>query len=133
MNLSFLDWPLLVEKGVGFLYLVFGLSLMLQPKFWMDFVEACRKEPSRCLPLVLIGLPLGLSVVLLHNEWSWSPSVFVTLFGWIALLKSSFYLLFPEAFTKLIPKRVVLLKILRFEGPLLVIICLLVLYHAYLN
>ena len=133
MNLSQVNWPLLVEKGTGFLYLVFGLSLMLQLKFWMDFVETCRKDPPRCLALVLVGLPLGLSVVLLHNQWSWTPAVFVTLFGWIALLKSSSYLLFPEPFMKLIPKRVALLKILRLEGPLLVVIGLLILYHAYLN
>ncbi len=126
-----MDFSLVVEKGVGIMYLILALSMIFRPELWLDFVENFTKARTPSLVVPFIGLPLGLSIVLLHPNWSWSSSVFVTLFGWLALLKSSAYLLFPEAYVKLIPKRETLRKIIQIEGPLLVVICLLILYHAF--
>ncbi|MEC4671370.1 MAG: hypothetical protein VST66_05760 [Nitrospirota bacterium] len=126
-----MDFSLVVEKGVGIMYLILALSLIVRPGLWLDFMENFTKAQTPSLVVPFIGLPFGLSIVLLHPNWSWSPSAFVTLFGWLALLKSSTYLLFPEAYVKLIPKRETLRKIIQIEGPLLAAICLLILYHAF--
>ncbi len=126
-----MDVPVLVEKGVGIMGLIIGLSLIGQPKFWMDCVDQVTNDHSRALPFVYVGLPLGLAIVLLHNQWSWSPSVFVTVFGWLAVIKSSLFLLFPATYMRLAPGRETLRKIILIRGPLLVIIGVLILYTAY--
>jgi len=126
-----MDVPVLVEKGVGIMGLIIGLSLIGQPKLWMDCVDQVTNDHSRALPFVYVGLPLGLAIVLLHNQWSWSPSVFVTVFGWLAVIKSSLFLLFPAAYMRLAPGRETLRKIILIQGPLLVIIGVLILYTAY--
>ncbi len=125
-----MEVPLLVEKGVGIMYLVIGLSLIVQPSFWVECVDRLRSDLSRVLPLAYIGLAVGLVVVLLHNQWSWSPSVLVTVLGWLALIKSALFLLFPRASLKLLPRQETLRKVILIEGPVVVIICVAILYSA---
>jgi hypothetical protein len=62
----------------------------------VETVTALLQNPSMTLILGVITLAAGLAMVLAHNIWSGGTLVVVvTLVGWMALVKSLFFLFLP--------------------------------------
>lgn len=86
----------LVEIGSAYLFLILGVSMAVNPQFWLDSIEALRKNRAAMLGLGFWALSYGLLVVITHNKWRWSPSVMITIIGWSALVKYMIYFICPE-------------------------------------
>ena len=135
-NLFFLS-----EQLVFCFFISYGLSLMIQARLYLSLMDFISKvSRGHFLLICLIGglfcLPCALFLVLTHNDWSLSPSIIVTLTGWLALGKSLFLLLWPQLFWKvkgIFPSNSTFLKwYLRTAGFLYLLLGLVVLSNFYI-
>ena len=102
-NLFFLS-----EQLVFCFFIAYGLSLMVQTRLYialLDFLSKLTRQNFLfiCWACGLLCWPFSLFLVLTHNDWTLSPSVIVTVTGWIALCKSLLLLLLPQLFWKIKP------------------------------
>ena len=91
----------LAEQIVFCLFIPIGISLIVQTKLWIKFIQLLYSQNEQtfkiiCLVSSVICLPFGLFVVLTHNDWNMSPSVIVTAIGWIALIKCLVFMIYPQ-------------------------------------
>jgi len=124
------DLSLLVERVVAGMYLIIGVSLLVQRKAWLNWISDFYKDNGPFPWIWFFALPFSLTIVLTHNTWSWHPSVFVTFVGWAGLIKTIIFLLAPKALAKLMPKPELLSKILVVDGVVVVLLSGWVLWAA---
>jgi len=89
---------LFLSKLIGLYCILIGLSMMTRGQATVETVTVLLQNPSMVLILGVITLGAGLAMVLAHNIWTGGALVVVvTVVGWIALIKSLFFLfLSPE-------------------------------------
>ena len=126
-----MEFTIIIEKVVAFSYLIVGFSMIFQSRAWLNFIDTLQTQGMMPHYLALLYLPVGFAIVFFHPIWTFSPAIIVTLLGWIAVIKSSLYLLFPKTTMQLIPRKLYLKRLLLGNGVLLSILCLLVLYPLY--
>lgn len=95
----------LVERVFCWLFLIWGLSLLVQTSLWIRTVRFFYDQsPERLhiLSMVLgsLLLPWALAGVLVHNDWFLSLSLVVTLLVWAVLVKSALMILWPQIVMK---------------------------------
>ena len=85
-----------LSRLIGLYCIVFALSMMTRRQATVETVTVLLQNPSMTLILGVITLAAGLAMVLAHNIWSGGALVVVvTLLGWMALIKSLFFLFLP--------------------------------------
>ena len=88
---------LFLSKLIGLYCILIGLSMMTRGQATVETVTVLLQNPSMVLILGVITLGAGLAMVLAHNVWSGGALVVVvTLVGWMALIKSLFFLFLPH-------------------------------------
>ncbi len=88
---------LFLSKLIGLYCILIGLSMMTRRQATVETVTAVLQNPAMTLILGVITLAAGLAMVLAHNIWSGGALVVVvTLVGWMALIKSLFFLFLPS-------------------------------------
>jgi putative exporter of polyketide antibiotics len=88
---------LFLSKLIGLYCILIGLSMMTRGQATVETVTALLQNSAMTLILGVITLAAGLAMVLAHNIWSGSVlAVVVTLIGWMALVKSLFFLFLPH-------------------------------------
>ena len=89
---------LFLSRLIGLYCLLAGLSMMSHKQLTVEAVTALLQNPSLSLLLGLITLGASLALVLAHNLWWSGPlALIVTLIGWLALIKSLFFLFLSPA------------------------------------
>lgn len=107
--------PEFIEKSLGLIYLVSGLSLLVATKTWLAAISSLLKKQS-FITLGYFTLTFGAVIIVGHNFWEMSPRVITTVIGWAALLKGFMLLSYPQVFLKMINAyKVTALKV-RIEG-----------------
>jgi putative exporter of polyketide antibiotics len=87
---------LFISRLVGLYCILIALSMITRRQATVETVTVLLQNPSMTLILGVITLAAGLAMVLAHNIWSGGTLVVVvTLLGWMALLKSLFFLFLP--------------------------------------
>ena len=91
----------LAEQIVFCLFIPIGISLIVQSKLWVKLVQFLYSQNEQtfkiiCLVSSFIYLPFGLFLVLTHNDWNMSPSVIVTIIGWVILVKCLILMIYPQ-------------------------------------
>jgi hypothetical protein len=87
---------LFLSRLIGLYCILIALSMMIRRQAIVEAVTVLLQNPSMTLILGVITLAAGLAMVLAHNIWSGSAlAVVVTLVGWVALIKSLFFLFLP--------------------------------------
>ena len=77
------------------IYLVMGLSLLFNHKLWEKWIKEFTKSPMSVFVWGFVALVMGLLMVSVHNLWVKDWRVVITIFGWAALLKGIFGVVFP--------------------------------------
>jgi len=99
-----LDIIQFLEQSAGIIYLVIGLSVLIQGKnLWIPMIDSMEKNGNA----VLFGsysLLIGIPYILFHNIWEPGFSILVTIFGWGAFIKGIVYLIYPKALNIFVPK-----------------------------
>ena len=131
----------LAEQLVFCLLIPWGVSFIVQTNLWIKLIKLIYSQNDQtcklvCLVSGFLYLPLGLFLVFTHNDWEWSPSVIVTLLGWLIVLKCLVLLLYPQIALKcraIYLKSDSLLKwYLRICGALYILLGSLVLSHFWI-
>jgi hypothetical protein len=87
---------LFLSRLIGLYCILIALSMMIRRQAIVEAVTVLLQNPSMTLILGVITLAAGLAMVLAHNIWSGGAlAVVVTLVGWMALIKSLFFLFLP--------------------------------------
>ncbi len=94
----------LVDKIFAGVYLLVGLSHLLQPAAWLEFFKWIRSKSFGGFIVVMYTLPIAIVIIVFHNNWELRPSLFVTIAGWIMLIKCSLYALYPQSFIRVATK-----------------------------
>lgn len=97
--------PYCIIIAVGFLF-----NLKSYQKIMKDF---CENSALLYLGGIL-ALLFGLLILLFHNVWAANWTVIITIFGWLALIKGVWLIIFPNTVAKLTEvyqKNTVLLKV----------------------
>ena len=90
------DVEIAIEKLVAIVFLVVGISHLVQPRAWSEFFIRMReKGPVGSLQLGLLNLPFAVMIIAFHNIWRGLPMI-VSIIGWALLLKSLLYLVWPK-------------------------------------
>ncbi|MEX0643779.1 MAG: DUF2065 family protein [Parvularculaceae bacterium] len=93
-----------IEKLTALVFLVTGLSHLLQPKTWARFfIDIRGRGDIGGLWNAYIHAPLGLLIVAFHNLWTW-PEIVVTLIGWSLALKGALYFCWPQLASRAMAK-----------------------------
>ena len=96
----------LVEQLLFFMLLFLGLSFVIQNQLWIKLIKFLYSQEEQTFQIIclvsgaVLTLPVGLLLVLTHNDWELSPSLIVTVIGWVALVKALFLILYPKIFLK---------------------------------
>jgi hypothetical protein len=94
---TMLPRTLFLSRLIGLYCILIGLSMMTRGQATVETVTALLQNSAMTLILGVITLAAGLAMVLAHNIWSGGALiVVVTLVGWMALIKSLFFLFLPH-------------------------------------
>ena len=85
-----------VERLAALVFLLTGVSHVLQPRAWTDFFIRMREQGAvGGLLNAYVHGPTGLLIVAFHDVWTW-PEALVTLIGWALTLKAAIYFCWPQ-------------------------------------
>jgi len=79
-------------------------------------VNDLLENPPLMHLIAFMKLLFGILLVLFHNFWGPNWSVIITLLGWIAVLKATFFFLFPRVAIETGKKMIYNPKIITFTG-----------------
>ena len=82
---------------LGLIYLSIGLGMLINPGFYKRMVDALMDSPTAVFFSGLMTLIAGFVLIKLSTGWSWTWPGLITLFGWIALIKGIWLLIFPKS------------------------------------
>lgn len=101
------DMYAVVESVVGSALVIWGLAIIVNKHIIKSFFDTFTNiEENETLSYLTASmfLILGLITVWVHNDWYLNPAVIVTLLGWLLVIKSSLWLLFPKFFAQFAKK-----------------------------
>lgn len=81
---------------MGPLFLVIGLSLLLNHAMFPVMVEQLSLNYAVVFLAGVVALVAGIAVVRAHNVWEGSWRVIVTILGWLAIVGGIVRMLFPD-------------------------------------
>jgi len=95
----------LAEKIISTVFLFWGISLLIQTNLWLTLIKwlISQKEETFnmiCLTMGSVFLPLGITLIFVHNNWAFDPSVIVTIIAWVTVIKCSIFILWPKLTAK---------------------------------
>lgn len=108
-----------------------GLSHLLQPKIWIQFFQFLhRKGQVGNIFNAMLSVGMGSLILAFHWIWSW-PTVLVTLYGLVLLLKGFIFLIFPSLGLRSIGSVNEKTWKFRWVGLVMCILALLLAYHLF--
>jgi hypothetical protein len=85
-----------LSRLLGLYNVLVALSMVTHRHATVETITALIQNPPVLFIVSVIALSTGLAMVLSHNIWSGGAlPIFVTLVGWIALVKGVLYLFLP--------------------------------------
>ncbi|MBU1998836.1 MAG: hypothetical protein KKE64_04995 [Candidatus Omnitrophica bacterium] len=90
----------LLAKFIGTYIIVIGVGLLFNLKVYQKIMEDFFKNAALVYVTGLITFVVGLAIVLFHNIWVLDWRVIITVFGWIALIKGAWLIIFPGTLVK---------------------------------
>jgi uncharacterized protein YjeT (DUF2065 family) len=119
-----------IEHAIAYLFILVAISHILHAKRWSDFFQELFQTAAPTFVIGMLTLPLGVVIVCTHNVWRADLSLIITLYGWAAVFKGSLYLLVPGLIPKLIANRIRKPASFAYAGSFLLVLGVLILYHA---
>lgn len=91
-----MDTSIFLAKLIGIVLIVLCISILLNirhiQKMWQNIIN----NPVSLFIIGYIDFVFGLLIVLFHNIWESDWRVWITLIGWLTLIKGALRLLFPS-------------------------------------
>ena len=84
-----------LARLIGPVLAIVGVGLLLRPSGYLTVVADMLRSPALLYIACVLGLLGGMALVLAHNVWAADWRVIITLLGWISILESAAWMLFP--------------------------------------
>jgi len=91
---------ILLAKFIGPYIILIGIALMFNQKVFRKIMDDFPRNPSLVFVTGLLTFVTGLAIVLFHNIWIGDWRLIITVFGWIALIKGIWLIVFPGTLDK---------------------------------
>ncbi|HHT7235669.1 MULTISPECIES: hypothetical protein [Bacillus] len=82
----FWGWIILIVSGI----------LFIRPSVLRELKRLVVEDRGSGIMYGFLSIFLGVSTVILHNAWEFNWQGFVTLIGWLSLLKGIYIIAYPE-------------------------------------
>lgn len=96
-----METSIFLSKLLGPYMVIVAIGLMFNLKFYQKMMEDFLKNTALIYLGGAMALIIGLVVVLFHNVWVAGWQVIITIFGWLALIKGIWLIVFPNTVGKL--------------------------------
>jgi hypothetical protein len=87
---------LAIEIVTGTFLLVFGLSFLINARYWADAFKRMSSDSQQVFTLLTVLLICGVLMVMGHNLWVGDWRVIVTIVAWAVLIESIVLILAPR-------------------------------------
>lgn len=126
--------PLLIAQIYALMLFFIGLSLLSAKKDWLAAVKELLNKRYGVLLYSFACLPFMIAVVLVHNIWAWTPTVIITAFGWLGMIKCVVYLINPHFPKNYLPGLLSIANsLLRYEGIVLTVLGAGMIYFTFVK
>lgn len=88
-----------LSQIIGLYFLITAVIMLYRAKYYRKIMGKLESAGT-IIVAASFGLVIGLILVITHNIWRFNFQGLVTLIGWLILLKSIFWLAFPEHMSK---------------------------------
>jgi hypothetical protein len=102
-----MELSILIARIASVSYLSIAIALMSGSIKIDELLDSFRRSSGLRLITGFFTIILGMIIVNYHNIWVRDWRLFVTLVGWIAVIKGALYIVFPEKLFKLSNKMLV--------------------------
>jgi hypothetical protein len=84
-----------LARLIGPTLAIAGASMLLRPSGYVTIIADMLRSPALLYIACALGLLGGIALVLAHNLWVADWRVIITLLGWLSILESAVWMLFP--------------------------------------
>ena len=95
-----METSLFIARIIGPVYLIIAAGMLLNRAFYLRVMEDYGKNAALIFMGGLGALLFGFLIVLSHNVWTLNWTLIITLFGWGAIIKGTWLMLFPDRLPK---------------------------------
>lgn len=89
------DISVYLSKAIGVYLLIVGSGMLINPKIRAIFLKIMN-DHSLLYVSDFIGLIIGILLVTSHNIWVADWRLLITVIGWVALIKGTLRVVFPD-------------------------------------
>ena len=122
-----------LAKILGLALLVLGIYIVVNWKTIPKTIDNMQKNPWQLYLLNIIRLTIGLTVVVLHNVWVADWPLFITLIGWLVLLKGIIGFLFQEHVKNLVKESLKNIVVMQFWVAFIFIVAFVLVFNGFLS
>lgn len=90
------ELTLILSKVIGITFVVFAAGVALNLNIYTSVVRRIIENPLLLFMVGSVDLILGLLIVMVHNDWSYSWTVLVTIVGWLLVVRGFIRIVFPR-------------------------------------
>ena len=90
-----------ISQVLGITYVIVGFGLLLNPANYQRILKGFCESPALSYLGGLLALIFGLTILVFHHVWSADWTFFITLVGWLALIKGSLFVAYPNVVLQL--------------------------------
>jgi hypothetical protein len=91
-----MNTSIIIAQILGIIFTTMAFSLFTNTKATIAFVEEITKNKALFWTLGLFTVSMGAIIVVFNNVWSSGLELFITIIGWLTLLKGIMMLVFPN-------------------------------------
>jgi hypothetical protein len=92
-----MDISVVIAQVLGIFFVVMGIAMVANSKATVAAIEESTLHKGVMYLWGIVALLVGATIVVLNNVWTSGLPLFVTILGWLAIIKAAFILLAPGA------------------------------------
>lgn len=99
-----MDVSIFLAKALAIYLVIISIALLCHPARYKAAIMDMKDNQPLMLIMGLLAIIVGALMVVAHNIWVMDWPVLITILGWLALIKGTVILLFPQFFRNLLAK-----------------------------
>jgi len=108
-----MDAAMYLSSVFGPFMTIIGAWMLLHPENFMMVWRGIKNSPSMLYHSSALNLLIGFLVLSQYDFWTWTPFIWVTLLGWVMIVRGLLGLFAPQLLMKIFLKHA---KVTRFVG-----------------
>ena len=122
---------IIITQITGIILSLTGLSVVINKKGTSRLVEDITRSTGLLWIYGFVVLTIGAIIVVFNNTWTSGLPLFITIIGWLSVIKGVWIMMFSES-TMSLYKKMGGSKLLLFSGSLCLLLGLFLLYFGFI-